>query len=429
VRAIDNGTTERRFILATADGTLELPILVANASGVVQQAYVYEGDVPLMRADAAGNLTFYLEDAMGSVVGLAPASNPSGSTTTRLFYDGFGNTRATNGPSLVVPAGAGGDFGFHGAWMEAASGLYFMHARDYHPHSGRFLSRDPVTDDLKTPESLHPYAFALNNPHVYSDRDGKFSMCEITLVQAIQFVLNTLKGIAISEAKATAASMITDAVTGVLLKQLPLFGIPIEVEKLQKYVENNGLYSGAVFDNLIWNGFCFVLNNTPGFKRAAGYFHHYVRVSSRGLGVGTPLTQGSSCKGKNKGVNRGMPFQLYSYPDLIVGKRPLDRTGRPQQTFLDGEFKASSWILLKDYVIPKPRKYYQLKAINTYAAKHTQWKVSLFVVGVENTKRNTLKKYFSKKQEKAAKTVLLGIGAANRVVNLYVPIFKPATKK
>ncbi len=55
-----------------------------------------------------------------------------------MFYDGFGNSRATNGPAPTIPTGAGGDFRFQGAWLEDGSGLYNMRAREYDTRLGRF---------------------------------------------------------------------------------------------------------------------------------------------------------------------------------------------------------------------------------------------------------------------------------------------------
>ena len=137
--------TVRRLLVAPTPGTdLESPHLIANASGTVQQGYVYLGDDPILRYTTNGTAAYYLEDGMGSVIGLAPASSPSTANTTRLFYDGFGNGRGTNGPAPTMPTGTGGDFRFQGAWFESDSGLYNMRAREYDARMGRFTSRNPL---------------------------------------------------------------------------------------------------------------------------------------------------------------------------------------------------------------------------------------------------------------------------------------------
>jgi RHS repeat-associated protein len=143
-----------------------------------------------MRFDAAGNPVYYLEDAMGSAVGTLDHGSASVSTVT---YDAFGNVRGTTGAGLGGASAGGGEFGFHGAWREAATGLYHMHARDYDPQTGRFTSRDPVRGADRAPESFHPYAFGYSNPHVYTDPNGRFSISEISASSAVDTALNALQ--------------------------------------------------------------------------------------------------------------------------------------------------------------------------------------------------------------------------------------------
>jgi len=54
--------------------------------------------------------------------------------------------------------------------------LDYMHARYNAPALGRFLSLDPVTADLRTPQSWNRYAYALNNPMTYSDPTGLYTI-------------------------------------------------------------------------------------------------------------------------------------------------------------------------------------------------------------------------------------------------------------
>ncbi|HWQ90357.1 MAG TPA: hypothetical protein VN673_01705 [Clostridia bacterium] len=59
--------TVRRLLVAPRPGTdLESPHLIANASGTVQQGYVYLGEEPLLRYTTSGTAGYYLEDRMGS---------------------------------------------------------------------------------------------------------------------------------------------------------------------------------------------------------------------------------------------------------------------------------------------------------------------------------------------------------------------------
>jgi len=143
----------RRFLVAPTPGTdLESPHLIGDAYGGVAAGFVYLGDTPLLRFDGSGNVTYYLEDSMGTILGEAPYASPTTNNTSRFFYDGFGNSRVTNGPAPTVPSGVDGDFRFHGAWLETGSGLYNMRAREYDPRTGRFTSRDPAPAAVRVVE-------------------------------------------------------------------------------------------------------------------------------------------------------------------------------------------------------------------------------------------------------------------------------------
>jgi RHS repeat-associated protein len=66
------------------------------------------------------------------------------------------------------------------------AGLDYMHAQYYGWGMGRFLSVDPVRNDrLGTPQAWNRYAYALNNPLLRVDPDGRKDMI---------FIVNTTHG-------------------------------------------------------------------------------------------------------------------------------------------------------------------------------------------------------------------------------------------
>lgn len=155
------------LIAPSANQSLEAPQLVMDASSNVVTAYVYSGESPLLRYDAALTPTYYLEDGMGSVIALMDGA---GAATARFDYDSFGVVRGGEGG---VDEGPGGDFRFHGMWRDRESGLYYVRARMYDAISGRFLSRDPADGEVAMPSTLQPYVFAQNSPHYNRDPDGR----------------------------------------------------------------------------------------------------------------------------------------------------------------------------------------------------------------------------------------------------------------
>ncbi len=60
--------------------------------------------------------------------------------------------------------------------------LYYMHARYYNPNLGRFLSVDPAGGKPGRPQSWNRYAYALNNPQLLVDPDGRTVESALALI-------------------------------------------------------------------------------------------------------------------------------------------------------------------------------------------------------------------------------------------------------
>ncbi|MCS0500487.1 RHS repeat-associated core domain-containing protein [Protaetiibacter mangrovi] len=63
--------------------------------------------------------------------------------------------------------GVASAFGFTGAWTDEATRLVYLRARDYDPSTAQFLQVDPAVDDTH-----QPYAYAYNNPLLWTDPSG-----------------------------------------------------------------------------------------------------------------------------------------------------------------------------------------------------------------------------------------------------------------
>jgi RHS repeat-associated protein len=107
-------------------------------SGLPSAVYAHGGlDQPLLRLTGtthtpAATQSAYLQDGLGSVVGLA---NASGTLTASQRFDAWGNRTASTG---TIP-----QYGYTGREPDA-TGLVYYRARYYHPGIGRFASRDPM---------------------------------------------------------------------------------------------------------------------------------------------------------------------------------------------------------------------------------------------------------------------------------------------
>ncbi|HNB42930.1 MAG TPA: RHS repeat-associated core domain-containing protein [Burkholderiaceae bacterium] len=133
-------------------------------SGLPGAVYAHGGlDQPLVRLTGtthtpAATQSAYLQDGLGSVVGLA---NASGTLTASQRFDAWGNRTASTG---TIP-----QYGYTGREPDA-TGLVYYRARYYHPGIGRFASRDP----MGMADAVSPYAYVANNPVNYVDPTGEF---------------------------------------------------------------------------------------------------------------------------------------------------------------------------------------------------------------------------------------------------------------
>jgi RHS repeat-associated protein len=138
--------------------------------------------------DASGTLTTaWIADPTSSTG--ASLAQTTGGVSSWLLSDPFANTVATVsttgdtvsgtrtmdafGVERTPATGALADAatGFAGQYLDAATGLYDMRARDYDPTSGRFTATDPVQVPTGMPYVAgYPYAF--NNPLMLSDVSG-----------------------------------------------------------------------------------------------------------------------------------------------------------------------------------------------------------------------------------------------------------------
>lgn len=74
--------------------------------------------------------------------------------------------------------------GYTGHLEERDSGLVYAGARWYDPRIGRFMSPDPVRFSVSNPVSFNRYAYANNNPIVYTDPDGRLAVTTLVLIGA-----------------------------------------------------------------------------------------------------------------------------------------------------------------------------------------------------------------------------------------------------
>ncbi len=167
---------ERRYLVAPNLGQgLDSPQAVTDGNGNLLSSYVFIGESPIIRIED-GQPVYYLQDAMGSVIGI---TNASGEVASTFKYDAFGNITSSTGALANVPSAIGFDFRYHGMLSDSNADLLYARARTYDARTGRFTSRDPAEGLPTLPETYNRYSFASSNPHLYRDPTGLYSIMEV----------------------------------------------------------------------------------------------------------------------------------------------------------------------------------------------------------------------------------------------------------
>lgn len=126
-----NGTATRKYLYDGLNIVAE-----EDASGDVDVFYVMglNIDEPLARVESNGDVYYYHEDILGSVIAL---TDKDGAVVTQYNYSPFGVTNAIS-ESVVQP------FRFTAREYDPETGMYFYRARYYSPTFARFTSEDPI---------------------------------------------------------------------------------------------------------------------------------------------------------------------------------------------------------------------------------------------------------------------------------------------
>jgi len=116
-------------------------------------------------ANGASYTHYYHLDHLGSSNAI---SDGSGVKVQSCGYKPYGESFGGE----VVGGGEGASYLF-GSKEFDETGLYYFNARYYDPKVGRFISPDPVNQDLYDPQNLNSYSYCRNNPLNLVDPTGE----------------------------------------------------------------------------------------------------------------------------------------------------------------------------------------------------------------------------------------------------------------
>ncbi len=116
---------------------------------------------------APGESYYYHTDHLSGLYALTKGSD--GTKAESVYYYPFGGTRVDNG-SANLP------YKFTGQELDPETKLYNFNARQYHADLGRFISPDSVVPSPGDPQTLNRYSYCRNNPQLFVDPTGHFSI-------------------------------------------------------------------------------------------------------------------------------------------------------------------------------------------------------------------------------------------------------------
>jgi RHS repeat-associated protein len=147
------------------DANTTLPLLVREADGrdVLRRRYVYGAD--LLSMTTGSGTYYYHHDWLGSVSNVTSASGTPQWTYT---YEPFGSIGTEVKNDASAPTNL---MRFTGEYLDTATGLYHLRARQYDPSVGRFLAADPVAPSLGVPYA-GGYVYVQDRPTVATDPSG-----------------------------------------------------------------------------------------------------------------------------------------------------------------------------------------------------------------------------------------------------------------
>ncbi|KKK90732.1 hypothetical protein LCGC14_2720060, partial [marine sediment metagenome] len=138
----------------------------SDSSGTVTANYYYDTNGQVQAMKKAGQTYYYQFNAHEDVVSL---TDSSGTMVNSYSYDPWG-THLTSSETVSNP------FRYAGYRFDEDTGLYYLRARYYGPGIGRFLTRDTAPFSAYSPLTKNSYVYALDNPIVLIDSDGRYAI-------------------------------------------------------------------------------------------------------------------------------------------------------------------------------------------------------------------------------------------------------------
>lgn len=179
------GLRVKKIVNGTATNYLyefDKVVLETDVNGVQVGRNVY--GLNLISRKVGIDTLYYIYNGHSDVVALLDIN---GSTVVSYYYDAFGNIIDQTGT-------ANNSITYAGYQYDPQTGLYYLNARMYDPVTARFLQEDSYKGQYDDPLSLNLYTYCHNEPLMYSDPTGHWSLWG-GIKQLGKAIVNTVKTI------------------------------------------------------------------------------------------------------------------------------------------------------------------------------------------------------------------------------------------
>jgi len=143
-----------------------------------QKKYIYAGNTLIATVKKVGaevTPTYVYNDHLG---GTGVVAGQSGNLLQAVDYYSFGQERICGGGLNSGDLSCDAEKKYIGEYYDIDTTLSYLNARYYDSSIGRFISQDPMfwspEGFLTDPQSFNSYAYARNNPIIYSDPSGNY---------------------------------------------------------------------------------------------------------------------------------------------------------------------------------------------------------------------------------------------------------------
>jgi len=156
-----------------------------DSINTVKKRYVYGNDLISMTDISTSQTNYYGYDGTGSTRIL---TDDAGTITDTYDYDAFGILLRRTGTT-------DNNYLFHGEQYDQDLSQYYLRARYMQPNQGRFWGMDEFEGDVENPNSIHKYSIFNNNPILFRDPTGNYSLVSFSMTIGIAAILSSMPNV------------------------------------------------------------------------------------------------------------------------------------------------------------------------------------------------------------------------------------------